>query len=549
MSLSRLIQYKLKIFLAKFRRGKRRQRMVRLFSLALIGLAFGAFFFGTYGIFKVLHTTGETGMLASRVIITMAFHALLLLAFVFDVAATTNIFFLSSDLSLLMASPLPTLRIFALKYLEALGSGSMISVFIALPVLVGFGIAAGAGMVYYLVMLIMLLLFLTVPVSLGTIFGMLIGRYVPASRVKEVLGVVGAVLALSFWIAFQVIRPGMSNPDQVQNLEAKIQAADSFNRHALLKALPSKMAADAVLEAADPRRGSISLAALQLLGVSAGLIVASVVLARHMYLTGWSRVVPGGRKRRKRAQRSRLGPLFSWLPGLEKAIIAATGRTFIRDPQQVTPIATLTIMMGLFPFFIARRRVESLFDPSLLIFSLATLTFVGAMNLAINATVMDGRSFWILLTAPFSAGRKLRAKYLLSMCTFLPLATMISLIFKAAGLVEWSFVPVAIWLAACVSSVGTATGLLLGLTYADWEWEIPKRMLRTPGRLLMLGIMGVFFAGVSVVIAAASESGSLELKTGFPWYVYPLGAIAAAAVTALLMAVTTRKLERMEWLI
>ena len=149
MSLWKLIRYKLKIFAAMFVRGERRKKIARLVVAILIAAGLSGFVAGAYAIFSALASMESNGLIIAGAIVTLAFHALLLLAFVFDVGATTNIFFLSSDLPLLMAAPLPAMRVFILKYLEAMGSGSIVSCLIAVPMLLGFGLALGAPLWFY----------------------------------------------------------------------------------------------------------------------------------------------------------------------------------------------------------------------------------------------------------------------------------------------------------------------------------------------------------------------------------------------------------------
>jgi hypothetical protein len=546
MPLGKLILYKLKIFIASFTRGETRKKYVRIFTAVVIGVAFVGFCFGAYGIFAALRVAGQDGFLLAGLIVTLTFHGLLLLAFVFDVATTANIFFLSSDLSLLMAAPIPAMRVFVLKYFEALGSGSLITSFVAFPIIFGFGLAFGAPWVFYAVAVAVVLLFLSIPVSIGTITGLLISRFVPVSRVKEVLGLAGGVMALGFWITIQLLRPALRENMQSAEVTTRIKALAEFGGNSITKILPSSIAADGLINTAarNPLKALPPVAYLTL--IAAVMFTVSVVAAKRMYLSGWVRVAPAGGKRHVRRS-PLLGRLLSWLPGLERAVISTTASLFVRDPQQVMPVATITIMMALFPFLVGRSRPGALMNPGVILQSFTALSFIGSMNLAVNATLIDGRSFWLILCAPRSAMRKLLSKLLVSALFFIPLAAVAAVAFRAAGIIDWVLVPKAIWFAACMTFLGGGVGVVLALTYGDWQWDLPKRMLRTSGRFLMLGVMGALFAVTAAVVSGRPQGTGVRFLTNAGAAPIVAASALVVAVTYSLIRIAAHRMERMEW--
>lgn len=547
MSLSRLLIYKLKLFLANLSRGGGRKRYFRIVSVAVLLAALVAFAFGAYAIFKALHSFGQDGLVVAGLVVAMAFHALLIVALVFDIAATANIFFLSSDLNLLMAAPLRPIKVFGLKYLEALGSGSVIPLLAGVPILLGYGLAFGAPYQFYVVIVPLILVFLSVPVSIGTLSGIIISRFVPASRVKEVLGVVGGVLAMGFWFAIQILRPRLAEPDSFTDLGSSVRAVASYADHAVLRLLPSRLASRcATLMVTDGIRDAI--APLLALAAGAGcLIVISMLVAERMYLTGWTRVIPAGSRRKAGPRRALVRRVYGWLPPVERGILSTTTSLLTRDPQQIMPVAAITIMMAVLPFLLGESRTRLVLSHKLLLQSFTALTFIGSLHLAANATVIDGRGFWIVLAAPCSAMRKLTSKLLVPTLFFVPLASGIAFALAAMRIVEWSFLFEAVWLASCTSCIGGSAGILLGVSYADWEWEIPKRMLRTSGRLLMLGIMAIFFMGVAILVSAAVPVESASMSRAAGWIVLPAGSVVAVVVSTCLLRISAKKLDRMEW--
>gem|GEM_PF-2291108 len=550
MPLYRLIVFKIRMFAARVFRVGGRKKALRIASLAGLSLVFGLFVMGTSGFFGALRALEQGGDLLAALIVAVTFHAILLLAFVLDVATTTNIFFLSSDLPLLMAAPLPTGRVFVLKYLEAMATGSLVALLIAIPVLLGYGVAFGAPVYYYPVMVVVLLIFLSIPISVGTIAGFVIARFARASKVKEVLGLVGGTMGLALWIGFQLIRPSLSNPDQVQDFTEKLRVY-AAGGGGLLSLLPSYHAASVLTALRAGSAGAAAAPAMLLAATAAVLFGVSLIAARRLYLAGWARVIPGGKKRKVRKGRPLVESLFFWLPGTERAIVWGTAKLFLRDPQQIMPVATISIMMAVFPFLTARREgADVVYSPVILI-ALAGLTFVGSMNLGMNGVVIDGRSFWRILLAPVGVKRKLWAKFLLPLTVFVALGWALVLVFKAAGLLLWTLAGYALFVVPCMAAVGSSLGVTIGLYYGNWEWDIPKRMISTTGRLVMAGVLGGFFAATAILMRVLARRGYSDVLHYIASGPRAVGAIVLLLVAALLaymlIGVAARRLHRMEW--
>jgi ABC-2 type transport system permease protein len=546
MSLWKLIRYKLKIIAAMFIRGERRKKVARIVVALLVAAGLSGFVAGAYAVFRALASMESGGLIIAGAIVTMAFHALLLLAFVFDVGATTNIFFLSSDLPLLMAAPLPAMRVFTLKYLEAMGSGSIVSCLIAIPMLLGFGLALGAPLWFYPAAAVVLALFLSVPVSVGTLAGLLVSRYVPASRVKEVLGVAGGMLALAFWLGFQLMRPTIEENLQNGDAGAGMRAVAAYGDRLAMRLLPSSAAARTLVNMAAGDQGAALAPLGYLAAIAVVMMLVSVALARKMYVAGYAKVAPAGRAR-PAPHRLRIGSILGWLPRVERAIVSTTASLFLRDPQAMMPVVTISVMMALFPFLISRSRTGVFFSTSLLVQAFAALSFIGAMNMGIYATGIDGRSFWMILVSPASALRKLFSKSLVAVLFFAPLVTLAALAFRAGGVMGWQLAAKSIWLSVSMAFAGASVGVLLGVTCTDWEWTLPKRMLRVSGRLIMLGVMACFFALFAILLAVSRQTGRSDFLSEVPWsVVIPVGLIAGVLALALLR-VAAYKLDEMEW--
>jgi hypothetical protein len=354
------------------------------------------------------------------------------------------------------------------------------------------------------------------------------------------------MLALAFWLGFQLMRPALEENVTSGSAGASMEAVAAYGDRLAMRLLPSSAAAGTMIHLALNDVGAALAPFGYLAALAAVMMLISVVLARRMYMEGYARVAPAG-KSRPASHRLRIATALGWLPRVERAIVSTTASLFIRDPQAMMPVVTISVMMALFPFLISRSRTGVFFSTSLLVQAFAALSFIGSMNMAIYATGIDGRSFWMILVSPASAFRKLFSKTLVAVFFFAPLVTVAAVAFGAGGIMGWQLAAKSVWLSVSMSFAGAAVGVLLGVSYTDWGWTLPKRMLRVSGRLIMLGVMACFFALFGILLAITRETGSSDFVSKVPWsVVIPVG-LAAGALTFTLLKVAAYKLQDMEW--
>ncbi|HVP57517.1 MAG TPA: hypothetical protein VMU02_05430 [bacterium] len=546
MSLAKLVAYRLKIALASLTRGRASRRIGRTVGIAMILVLAVFLTMGAYAVFTILARMGEAGAVTSSVIVLLTFNIILILALVFDILTTTGIFFLSSDLSLLMAAPVPVARVFGVKYLEAMASASFVSLLIGFPVVLGYGIALHASAVFFIALVVVTGVFITIPISVGTICGMVVSRFVPAARVREVLAVLSGMIGLGIWIAVQVFKPAMARTSDVESLSVRLQA---FVRGGggLLAKLPSRYPAEILTSLATGKSAAAVRPSIYLIALAGIMLAASLAAAQRMYLTGWTRIVPAGKRSKPARRRER--PALGWqlVPSAERSILRTTTQLFLRDPQQMMPVATLTIMMAILPFLMGRGSQFGGLRPGMIIFAATALAFVGSLNLAMNAVVIDGRAFWWLLAAPRSSLRKLAAKSQVAVNFFVILTWALLAGFCAAHVIPWHLALKAAWLSAFSTVLGAAIGVPIGLTFADWEWELPKRMVKMAGRFVLILAGGAYIVGAGALLGVFSATKERVANPEIGWlHLLALGAGAAILAAAALL-ISARKMDKMEW--
>ena len=145
--------------------------------------------------------TGLEGLLPGAVLTLIT---LVLLLSSFGVALGS--LFLASDLDLLMAAPVDRRAVFVSKILDGMGWYYVLVAALALPALFLYGGALRYGPLYYVLTLLTVLGAPLLPAALGALLVLLVARFAPARRVREVLGLVAALVGVSCSVVGQTSR-------------------------------------------------------------------------------------------------------------------------------------------------------------------------------------------------------------------------------------------------------------------------------------------------------------------------------------------------------
>ena len=119
------------------------------------------------------------------------------LSFVAFSAIVTSLstFFLSEDLRLVLAAPVPTDRLFHSRFARTVGQASWMVVVFMVPVLLGIGAVRCAGWGYYATILATLVPFVLIPCAFGAIVTLCLVNIFPARRARDILMLMGLLFA------------------------------------------------------------------------------------------------------------------------------------------------------------------------------------------------------------------------------------------------------------------------------------------------------------------------------------------------------------------
>ncbi len=511
-----------------------------------------------YGLGRVLRRLPDAGL--EPVLPGLALSAASLLLVLVAFAAVLGSLFLSSDLELLMVAPVDRRAVFTARVMDGIGWYYVVLAVAAGPGLVTYGLGLGYAPAYYALAVLALAGTPLLPAGLASLLVMLVVRFAPARRVRELLGLAAALTGVVVSLLAQWARswarglgPGGA-PGARPDLDALIDQL-----RAITAAPIPTFAAGRGLAAAG--RGDLTGALLQLaefLVVTFGLFAICVVVAERLYAAGWARLQGSGTARRGLAPAARPGELGGWLGRAPAAVALALKdwrllpRDLINYRQLLGPLIAIPIIYvnvvsrpggrRLAPIEAARRLTPADLDLSGVVTAAAILVLcVTVFNrMALTSIARERSSWWVLRAAPLSGRELLAGKLLVPAAPFVLLSTVLM-----AGGAAWNgyglLGSVYGWFGIQLLGLGLlALNVAIGIPAARMDWDDPRRMISPWGALASLVAMasvcllGGGLLALPLLASALAPSWSLTA-----WLAAPLAAtvlIAALSLASLRLA-------------
>jgi hypothetical protein len=449
--------------------------------------------------------------------------------------------FLSSDLDLLMTAPVDRRAVFISKILDGMAFYYLVTAVVALPALLTYGVGMGYGPLYYLCALLTALAVPLFPASVAAILVILVARFAPARRVREVLGLVGALFGLTCGLLGQTSRfwfRGISGSGETpEHWLVSLRGLADWP-------VPS-MVAGRGLGAAGAGDLLGALAGLAgFLAITFGLFAGCVILADNLYAVGWVRMQSSGsaKRTRQRAQQAATRRGLLSRASAVSAIILKDWRVIPRDlrnfaqmlaPLLFLPVIYLNIIGG------GRGAAnplgdllgKSVFDPAG-VFVAAGILFASAAvfgRIADTSISREGKSWWLLKAAPVSAAEIVRSKFLAAFIPFCVLSTVLMV-----GAEAWKGFSLLGFLYGLFGVLVLGAGMMaietgLAVPWARLDWDDPRRMSSgwgAIGSLIAWALLGTVGGGaLCLPIFAQAANSSLTL-----WAIL-LGMVLASAVS------------------
>jgi ABC-2 type transport system permease protein len=421
--------------------------------------------------------------------------------------------YLSGDMDMLLAAPVPMRAVFIVKFFSGLVIPYIVLFVLLGPALLGFGQGLGYGWAYYVAVIVVLALFPLLPVGLGALLVMAVVRVVPARRAREIVGLIGGMVGAAWWILSQFSR-------EIAPRMATVNTLDSLSR-LNVPVLPSAWAGHALLAAGQGEWLTLLVYGGLYVALSVGVFVGCVLLTERLYYAGWTNMaVQGGRVRRRRTTGDgrqaderisivhRLSSIV--LPPQSAAIFAKDLRLFPRDLRNVQQLIFPLVLAGFWTYQLIRggaamggaQQFRQVWGP-LASVGISFFICLSLSNVMAGTGISrEGRSFWLLRIAPVSAWQILIGKLALAYMPFLVVGTVfvagLSLL-QGNSASEFLRALALVWL---VGLGTTSITLGMGAAFPKFNWENPNQQ-----STLRAGCLAPVLYVLYAMLAAAAALG------------------------------------------
>lgn len=466
--------------------------------------------------------------------------AVILLFSAFSIALGS--LFFSNDLELLMVAPVNRRAVFVSKLLDGITWYYAILLIAAVPGLFAYGWRLGYQIWYFLFTLLTLLGAPLLTAGIGALAVMLVARFAPAHRVREVLGFVAAIFGLSCSLLGQTSRLWAERFAQFEsNPQALLAAVERFTR----LPLPTLLAGRGLMAAGYGRLGASLLDLTLFLLITFGFFALCVILADRLYTSGWARMQSAGTSRRsgRDRERARRGGALVSAPGLltialkDWRVIPRDLRNFAQmlSPLLLVPFIYLNIVInggarGRANLTQLIGRFEGDYPLTLLEVGLAgSVLFIAGLvftRIALTSISMEGRSWWLLKAAPLGNWEILRAKFL---SAYIPLAILHVLLML--GVAIWRQFGLVAFLYTTLGTLILGAGIIaicigLSVPWARLDWDDPRRMSSGWGGLIAFIVQSLYaLLGLAFLALPALAATWLPAWTAAAWLIGPAGVL------------------------
>jgi ABC-2 type transport system permease protein len=502
---------------------RRRSQLFRdVFLLAFSVSVMWAIYEGTLAMLAKVQLNAHLAYLPPYLPLGLIFLFLLSMLFFSNCISALGALYLGRDLDLILASPLAPSRFFFGKLTEVTLSASWMAIIFGAPVILAFSSWYQASYELWLVLFAAALPYFVLPATVAIALVTIFTALIPASRTREVLLVVLAMLLIAGYLVVRLLAPADLGLHQMDDLLRIISVLALPNA----SWLPSYWLAASLSEVLEPSARSLwpYIGCLYGTTIFWGALAYGCFRLFHFRAFSMAKDNRQGLRLSSRRAQKILNALTPWMAPEYRAIIVKEFKVFARD---MTQAIQLLLLLGLCMVYLYNFRilhgVANLPDATKLWWQ----GFLVGSNLAMGAFVMtavctrfvfpsvslEGQSYWILQTSPLSVGQLLRAKF---WCWLVPVASMSSIIFASGALAinaEPEIIAInalASWV-VCYGIVGLATGL--GALFSNFDWEHSSQLAASFGSLVfmlsatVLIVLNLIPAGTLIFLRTLKETG------------------------------------------
>lgn len=498
---------------------------------------------------------GPAGRVLLAALLTFTSSVISVTLFLFAIPAVMAALTYKSDLKLLLLTPLSPRLLLAEKFIGAYVRLSIFLWLIGIPILLGIGRALDLGPGYSLVTILVLLLLPVAPLGLALLVLVGVLRWLPPRWARTTTAVLGTVFGLIAYIGTQLLTNG-GGARQTANLRGLFAKAPS----AWWQSLPTTWPGRAMEAAAQGQAGTAVSYLAGSGAIAFGFAVIAVLLAAHLFSTGWATYQETGTRRTRSvsagpapaiplptATPRSAGPAavsgqMSIAPEprrIWRSLWRKDWRDMRRDPQLLARLGYPLVIVAFGLYRAVSNGASGAANSSgarmiSLFITLAIYVLLLSNFLAPRLINREGRAIHLLALAPVGSRQVLGAKWSLGA---LPIVGLVE-VFVITGslLLHLAFWTVLLCAGAfgCLAIAMVGALLALSLVWPRLDWDNPTRQVSIQAALYGtvggLGLCGGTCALLATAIGWSSSQPAVALLAGIGIFVLTLGIGVASLI-------------------
>ncbi len=377
--------------------------------------------------FKSIEILGEILLTKLMAVVFLTFFLMLAIS---NIITSLSTYFLSEDNKLILTVPVSTEKVYLSRYLITLGHSSWMVLLFGIPVFMAYGTVYGASASYYLWLSVILLVFLLTPGGIGVMISTALVNIVPAKRAKGALVVMFVLLLAALYLFFRFLQPEkLVNPERFSEIVDYL----AMLRLPTSPFLPSHWATRSLFPLLKGRFNDSMFYFLLLLSTGLMSVLAGSWVCRFLYYRGWSRSYESREAKVKRVPllEGLADFLLRPLHGSTKAMMIKDVKIFLRDARQWSQLILLFALVVVYLFNFKALPLHKVPGITFYLENIISFLNVGLAGFVLSAVAvrfiypaisLEGKSFWIIMSAPIELRRLIWSKFWTSLVPLLFLA-------------------------------------------------------------------------------------------------------------------------------
>ncbi len=547
-----LLKTKLIMFRAVMfeRRMKYILRNIAMFVfLFLLVLAAYEFFLNI--IFKYVVSIEDIGLLLIDRLVSVGFLIFFVLLIVSSFITALGAMFRSRETEYLFSSPVSVAELFTSKYVEIVAVSSWSILIMAVPILLAYAKIREFGAVeYVLTGTVVLVPYILIAASIGTLLA-LFAMYV--SKRIGIWALSAFFASVFFGIMYYVI--SFSRPTELEiQFQEDFRALNLFINNFQLNANPfapnywfiQSMRAidmhvyhDLFLYAGAMMATALFFTSLLYVAVDSAFFKIWLISLERSF---------GRRLVVSRVSAKRKGFLASPPVSQVSALIQKELLLFVRETGQWTQFFLVVVLVALY-FFNLRfvpddieieqwRTILFLMNFAFCGFVLSTLV----VRFIYPSISLEGRSFWVLGSAPLSISTLFRQKFVSSFTAFFILSEIIAVVSSSLLKLEPLYQLLTFGGIFLMSTALSCIGIGFGAAFPDFAERNPSKIVSSPGGILTIVTSLGYLAGMLTCVTIPAYRYTLYLISGgaFPQTELVIGILIALVLNIIVIIIPLR---------